>query len=160
MPDHLTASSVEDLLGGCVNIQDGYPDAAEYTGDGPHTIAIFAKSLVSDASLNGTGRPPYYELENSNAPEGLLAAPASPRDVALLACGDALPGREQLNTCSYESVIGMGRYPTEVPRLPRPVRGRHQGVRQGATGGTGRAVHAHRDRAGAAAPLTGPVPWR
>lgn len=110
--------------------------------------------------LTGTGRQPYYELENSNAPEGLLAAPASPRDVALLACGDALPGREQLNTCSYESVIGMGRYPTEVPRLPRPVRGRHQGVRQGATGGTGRAVHAHRDRAGAAAPLTGSVPWR
>lgn len=114
-PVHLTATTVEDLLHGCVNIQDGYPDAARYTGDGPHTIAIFAKSLVSDASLTGTGDQPHYELENSNASQGLLAEPASPRDVALLACGDPLPGRTQLATCAYESVIALGGGAVEVP---------------------------------------------
>lgn len=114
-PDHLTASSVEDLLGGCVNIQDGYPDAAKYTGDGPHTIAVFAKNLVSDASLTGDGKQPHFELENDNGSQGLLAEPASPRDVALLACGTSLPGGTQLNVCPYESVISMGGRPVEVP---------------------------------------------
>lgn len=114
-PEHLTVTSVEDLRRGCADIRDGFPDAAKYTGDGPHTIAIFAKDLVSDASLTGTADQPGYELANTNASPGLLAEPESPRDVALLACGDTLPGREQLNVCSYEANIGISRYASEVP---------------------------------------------
>jgi hypothetical protein len=114
-PDYLTPASVDDLLSGCVDLRDGYPDAAKYAGDGPHTIAIFAKNLVSDASLNGTGSQPKYEPANSNTSDGLLATPGSPRDVALLACGSSLPGLQQLNVCTYQSMIGIGGRPLEVP---------------------------------------------
>jgi hypothetical protein len=71
-PVYLDVASVEDLSHGCENVRDGYPDAAKYAGDGPHTIVVFAKDLVTD-----TGNLPDYQLANSEAPDGMLAKPDS-----------------------------------------------------------------------------------
>lgn len=113
-PVHLRADSVEDLRRGCGNIRDGYPDAAKYTGAGPHTMAVFAKNLVTDTGPSGPGQV-RYELANSEIPDAVLAMPESPAEVALLACGETRPGDEQLNVCSYDSVLGAGGGGHEVP---------------------------------------------
>lgn len=110
-PVHLDIASVEDLSQGCENIRDGYPGAAKYAGDGPHTIVVFAKDLVTD-----TASLPDYQLANSDSPDDMrdmLDMPDSPREVELLACGETRPGDEQLNVCAYKSVLGGG--PTEIP---------------------------------------------
>lgn len=114
-PQHLTAATVENLVQGCDNVLDGYPDAAPYKGDGPHTVMVFARNIESDVDLaDATQRPPF-EAANSEIPDSPLATPDSPRDVQLLACGNALPGDEQLGTCPYSSMLNYTGPPVDIP---------------------------------------------
>lgn len=109
VPETLSVHSVEDLRYGCDDIAGGYPQAAKYAGKGPHTMAIFADDLVTD-----DGAEREYEMANSEIPDEMLSKPRSPREVSLLACGDTLPGTQQLNTCPYTSVAGLGG-PVDIP---------------------------------------------
>lgn len=115
-PNPLSVGSVADLARGCVDMLDGFPDAAKYTGKGPHRMAIFAKDLGTDQGATGAGDPPKYELANDGPPDDVMETPKSPREVALLACGTGLPGHEKLNTCQYNSALGTGiGPPAEIP---------------------------------------------
>lgn len=109
----LVVSSVEDLVQGCDDLREGYPDAAMYSGEGPHPVVIFTRDLVSNLSLDT--RPAYALANNSEGSGTALSAPASPRDAALLACGTSNPGDQKLTSCEFGSIVDTSALRLKVP---------------------------------------------
>jgi hypothetical protein len=147
-PEHLEVSSVDDLVRGCDDILDGYPGAAEYTGAGPHPLVVFARNYASDVDLGDATKRPEFELANSTFSDSVLAKPVSPRDVQLLACGNAVPGATRLNVCSYSSVLSPGGTPTQMPLYSQLYTYTVYALR------TGRVVDTLRVESGMAQPLS------
>lgn len=107
-----TYDTIEDLSEACKDIGDGYPDAAEYAGDGPHPMVILVRDFQTETEANARMRLDW-RLGNSDWPDSPLLTPESPAEVALLACGTSRPGDEQLNVCEYDRVALGGSF--ELP---------------------------------------------
>ncbi|QVQ53780.1 hypothetical protein J4H86_08735 [Spiractinospora alimapuensis] len=100
-----TFDDVEDLVTYCRSgseddISDGYPDAAEYTGTGPHATAVFRRTPLNDA------HSARHRLEDSSDYEDWL--PESPEDTELLVCvGVGSRGSDSIDTCEYEESLSL-----------------------------------------------------
>lgn len=92
-----------DLQVLCEDIGDGYPEGAEYTGEGPHPPAMFFESPDADTDTN-PGPHLIDAREDAESDSTPIQAwfPQSPEEASLLVCAEGHGKGERLHTCEYD----------------------------------------------------------
>jgi hypothetical protein len=101
------SEEIEDVdnLGRFCGYREGeaYEDAAEYSGDGPHALAVNLSEKKTNAAV---GASTFEILTHEPFSDWL---PDEPTDAHLLACVKGVPGDAPIGTCEYhESVTSLG----------------------------------------------------
>ncbi|MFI7876194.1 hypothetical protein [Streptomyces salinarius] len=82
----------------CSDFKVGHPEAARYSGDGPHRVAPFEGGYETDTDVG-----PGWTLQDDVEFDGLPAtAPTTPvSEIELLACAEGKPGEDLQRECKY-----------------------------------------------------------
>ncbi|MFW6641391.1 hypothetical protein ACOALZ_15270 [Nocardiopsis algeriensis] len=109
-PDLPELEEVEDLKTYCRSsddhdITEGHPEAAEYTGEGPHPTAVFARDRGGRFAYGGG----WQLQEYGHRIEEWI--PEHPTGAALLVCADydVTKAGEKIDTCEYQETDLLGR---------------------------------------------------
>ncbi|MCT2589674.1 hypothetical protein LHJ74_07020 [Streptomyces sp. N2-109] len=88
---------VKDLDQKCAEMGKGVPEAAEYKGKGPHTMAVFQDDYEGDSDLSGS-----YTFWQVRFPDvEVVMGPEEAAEMELLACGEGSKGSQQVGSCNY-----------------------------------------------------------
>ncbi|MFC7984207.1 hypothetical protein [Streptomyces sp. NPDC057336] len=82
----------------CSGFEVGHPEAARYSGEGPHRVAAFEGGYETDTDV-GPGWTLQDDVKFDGLPATALTTPVS--EIELLACAEGEPGDDLQRECEY-----------------------------------------------------------